>query len=103
MSREHRSARLQTREARRKLAPQREPYWYEIERGRALGYYRGDTGGSWHVREYVDGAYLKRRLGRADDRNDADGDQILSFSDAVRLVLRGHRGDEPENPDRRVV
>ena len=103
MGREHRSARLQTREARLKLTHRREPYWYEVERGRALGYYRGGKGGSWHVREFVDGAYLKRRLGRADDRNDADGDQILSFSDAVRLVVRGHLGDEHDDPDRRVV
>jgi uncharacterized protein (DUF2336 family) len=38
--RQHRSNRLQTREARAKLVPRMEP-WYEIERGRAIGYRRG--------------------------------------------------------------
>ena len=103
MAREHRSVRLQTREARRKLAPRLEPYWYEMERGRALGYYRGRKGGSWRLREFKDGAYRKRTFGRADDKNDADGDRILSFSDAVRLVLRGRNQDHVEDPGRRAV
>jgi integrase len=103
MAREHRSARLQTRDARQKLAPRHEPYWYEVERGRAIGYYRGRKGGSWLLREYVDGAYQHRRLGHADDRNDADGDQILSFTDAVRVVLRGRDRDDEQHQDRRPV
>src|SRR6266404_2924522 len=103
MARERRSARLQTREARLKLAPRAEPYWYEIERGRAIGYYRGSSGGSWWLREFADGAYRKRTLGRADDKNDADGDRVLSFSDMVRLVLRGRNQDNNEDPARRAV
>jgi integrase len=89
MARQHQSARLQTREARLKLAPRHEPYWYEVERGRSIGYHRGRRGGSWRLREFVDGAYRKRTLGRADDRNDADGTRILSFNDVIRLVLKG--------------
>ncbi len=103
MAREHRSARLQTREARRKLVPRRAPYWYELERGRAIGYYKGRKVGSWWVREFVDGTYRWRCIARADDRNDADGDRILSFSDAVRLVLRGRNQDHNEDPTRRAV
>jgi integrase len=87
MPRQHRNTRLQTREARSKLKARREPYWHDLERGRSLGYYRGVHGGSWRLREYVNGAYRKRQLGRADDVNDADGLQILSFRDAVRLAL----------------
>jgi integrase len=103
MAREHRSARLQTRDARRKLAPRREPYWYEIERGRAIGYYKGSNVGSWYIREFLDGTYRWRTLGRADDRNDADGDRILSFSDVVRLALRGRHQEHEEDPARRAV
>jgi integrase len=103
MARQRRSARLQTREARLKLAPRAEPYWYDIERGRAIGYYRGSSGGSWWLREYTNGAYRKRALSRADDKNDADGDRVLSFSDVVRLVLRGRNQDHDEDPARRAV
>jgi len=103
MARQRRSARLQTREARLKLAPRAEPYWYDLERGRAIGYYRGSSGGSWWLREYTDGAYRKRALARTDDKNDADGDRVLSFSDVVRLVLRGRNQDHDEDPARRAV
>lgn len=103
MAREHRSARLQTRDARRKLTPRRAPYWYEIERGRAIGYYKGSTVGSWCVREYIDGTYRWRALARADDKNDADGLRILSFGDVVRLVLREGNQDHDADPARRAV
>jgi len=43
---ERRSSRLRTREARLKLAPRHEPYWYDIERGRSIGYDSGRKGGS---------------------------------------------------------
>jgi integrase len=85
--RQQRSARLQSREARLKLTPRHEPYWHEVERGRSLGYRPGAKGGSWRIRERVGDLYRQRSLGRADDVNDADGRKILSFSQAVRLVL----------------
>jgi integrase len=91
MARQHRNARLQTRDARSKLKRAKEPYWHEIERGRSVGYYRGSAGGSWWLREYIGGAYRKRRLGRADDVNEADGTTILSFSDAVRAAFNEQR------------
>ena len=91
MARQHRSARLQTRDARGKLIPRKEPYWHDIERGRSIGYYRGLKGGSWWLREFVAGNYRSRRLGRADDVNEADGAMILSFTDAIRAALREDR------------
>ncbi len=91
MSRQHRNARLLTRDARSKLKPNKEPYWHDVERGRSIGYYRGGDGGSWWLREYIGGAYRKRRLGRADDTNEADGATVLSFTDAVRMALQEHR------------
>jgi integrase len=91
VSRQHRSARLQTRDARSKLAMRREPYWHDIERGRSIGYRRGRKNGAWVLREYVGETYRFRRLGRADDLNDADGTTILSFTDAVRISLQEDR------------
>jgi integrase len=43
------------------------------------------------MRERLGGAYRKSYLGRADDVNAADGRKILTFSDAVRLVLTEDR------------
>ena len=40
-------------------------------------------------------------MGRADDRNDADGTRILSFNDVIRLVLKG-REDGGEAGSRRI-
>jgi integrase len=97
MPRQHRNARLQTRDARGKLAPSKEPYWHEVERGRSIGYYRGQSGGSWWLREYVARMYRKRRLGRADDVNEADGVSVLSFKDAVRLALSDDRTTQPSS------
>lgn len=94
MARQHRNARIQTRDARAKLGPSKEPYWHEVERGRSIGYYRGRSGGSWWLREYIAGTYRKRRLGRADDVNDADGVSVLSFKDAVRLALSDDRSTQ---------
>jgi integrase len=88
MSRQHHSVRLQTRDARLKLPLRHDPYWYEVERGRSIGYHRGRRGGTWRLREFIEGAYRNRTLGRADDRNDADGTGILSFNDVIRLVLK---------------
>jgi len=92
MPRLHRNVRLQTRDARSKLAARKEPYWHEVERGRSIGYHRDQRGGgSWWLRDYVGGAYRKQRLGRADDVNEADGATILSFTDAVRAALQENR------------
>lgn len=91
MPRQHRNVRLQTRDARSKLAPRKVPYWHEIELGRAIGYYRGARGGTWVLREHIGGTHRWRRLGRADDVNEADGTTILSFADAVGIALREDR------------
>lgn len=91
MPRQHRNVRLQTRDARSKLALRKAPYWHDVERGRSIGYYRGRTGGVWLLREYIGGTHRWRRLGRADDVNEADGTTVFSFTDAVRAALRADR------------
>ena len=60
---------------------------YEIERGRASDTAEGLKGGSCVIREHVADVYRQRRLGRADDVNEAVGREVLSFSDALRLGL----------------
>ena len=98
--------RLQTREARKKLPKRSEPYWLEISRGRYIGYRRGATGGFWLLREHCQGmgkkgAYIKRRLGSADD--DGAGDGLLSWDDARRLADGEDRPTEVTVPGRYTV
>ncbi len=77
--------RLDTRTARLKLAPRREPYWRNIQDGRAIGYRRVASGkaGNWIARWYepTEGRRYQA-LGAADDMLDADGADTLSFSQA---------------------
>ncbi|HEX6992580.1 MAG TPA: hypothetical protein VF339_00375, partial [Gammaproteobacteria bacterium] len=77
---------LQTPNARRKLRPAKEPYWADLRRGLAVGYYRGPDAGTWWLREYRNGKYVKRRLGAADDDVKADGADVLSWDDAKKLA-----------------
>lgn len=91
MARLQRDARLQTRDARRKLPVEHEPFWHEVRRGLHLGYRKGLGGGVWWLREYRDGRYAKRRLGIADDEIDADGASVLSWSDAIQQVFGEER------------
>jgi integrase len=91
MARQQRNVRLQTREARSQLAISSEPYWHEIQRGRALGYYKGTHGGSWWLREYRDGRYYKRQIGQADDGIDADGQTVFTWAQALAISLGVNR------------
>jgi integrase len=83
MPRTVRDAKLETRQARLKLAIRSEPHWRAITEGCHLGYYKGTRGGSWIARRRsAQGGYLKRRLGAADDIADADGAAFLSYKQA---------------------
>lgn len=83
--------RLQTREARKKLEARDRPYYIELRRGLALGYRKGIEGGSWLLREYKGGGYVKRRLAAADDDTPGDGIAVLSWDEAQRLALGADR------------
>ena len=85
MGRAVKDARLDKRDARLKLAAQKEPYWRLISEGSHLGYYRGERVAKWvarHRRLGAGGGYLKKTLGEADDIRDADGAAILNFRQA---------------------
>jgi len=89
---------LDSKEARRRLAPRAKPYFRAIERGLHLGYRRLATGaaGPWVARHYLgDGRYEEEAIGHADDLSDADGVAILNYWQAVevareRMRLRVH-------------
>ena len=83
MPRTVRDARLETRAARGRLASRNEPYWRSIAEGWHLGYYKGRRDGTWIARYRPPGcAYKKRRLGRTDDVEDANGVTILDYKQA---------------------
>src|SRR5216684_803348 len=93
MSRTVRDAKLETRQARLKLTVQSEPYWRAITEGCHLGYYKGARGGSWIARHRsLQGGYLKRRLGAADDIADGDGVAFLSYKQAQDAALAWFTG-----------
>lgn len=83
MGRTKRSAKLDTWNARKKLQlgkTNQDP----IAPGQYLGYRRPASGaaGSWFARWRQDGKILQERLGTADDFQDADGIDVLSWDQA---------------------
>jgi integrase len=76
-------SRLDSRTARARLTVRHEPYWRAIDSGMHIGYRKGVRKTAWVARHRsAAGRYTKTVLGIADDVQDADGDAILSFSDA---------------------
>lgn len=87
MARISRDARLETRHARSRLKPRHEPYWRQIYPGLFIGYRKGARGSTWIARRSVEGKYSKKTLGMADDVADADGVEILDYSQAHQLAI----------------
>lgn len=89
MARRLRDSTLDSREARRKLAPRGEPYYRSVEKGVHLGYRRrADAAGTWLIRHFNGSAYRADRLASADDLSDADGITVLSYWQAVDAVRK---------------
>ena len=83
MARTVRDTNLETRTARARLAARHKPHWRKIDQGCHVGYYKGKRAGSWVARHFRgNGKYAEKRLGTADDVQDADGVAILSFAQA---------------------
>jgi len=91
MPRQIRDVRLQTREARQKLEPAKEPYWRELRRGLHVGYYKGHETGTWWLREIREGRRAKRRVGLADDQVPPDGKAVYSFEQVLKVALGEER------------
>ncbi|MEX1205655.1 MAG: tyrosine-type recombinase/integrase [Dongiaceae bacterium] len=83
MARTVRDTKLETREARARLARRKKPHWRTIDQGAHVGYYKGARGGSWIARYFRgEGRYTETALGTADDKQDADGVAVLSYRQA---------------------
>jgi integrase len=83
MSRTIQDAKLDTRAARLRLKMRREPYWRTISEGFAIGYRKGNKGGTWIARHYApENGRRFQAIGTADDIVDADGAHIFSFAQA---------------------
>ncbi|OAI28683.1 integrase [Methylosinus sp. R-45379] len=83
MAKTVRDSKLDSRAARERLKPQPKPYFRALDIGLHLGYRKGKTGGKWVVRRYIgDEKYLVETIGTADDGQDADGAEVLTFSQA---------------------
>lgn len=79
---------LSTPTARKRLQARAKPYWHPIAEGRALGYRRVEGPGLWRCRSYRGaGEYADQDLGLADDTLPADGKDILSFAQALKLAM----------------
>jgi integrase len=105
MARTVRNAKIDTRSARAKLNARPEPYWTVISTGCAIGYRRGEKGGTW-VGRFRDAEAQRhyRALGSADDARDADGTTVLSYTQAQELARTWFaemaRPPEQAQPDR---
>lgn len=98
MSRNPRDNRLETREARLKLKPRKEPYWRQIIPGTFLGLYRGKRESAWILRQRIDGAYKASRLGTPDDYATADGSVVLSYAQAVKMATTTQAEERAPRP-----
>jgi len=90
---------LDSKTARAKLKASGKPYWRSIDIGLHLGYRKGIRGGRWVMRRYLGNTnYVVETIGTADDNQDADAQEILSFHQAqskVRELARQYRVQAP--------
>jgi hypothetical protein len=84
MGRLIRDHRLETRTSRERLPFSVRPHWRSIATGCHIGYYKGRHCGSWIARCSKTGtrSFIQKKLGKADDVLDADGEFILDFRQA---------------------
>ncbi|MPZ57510.1 MAG: tyrosine-type recombinase/integrase [Rhizobiales bacterium] len=85
MARKVRDATMDSKDARHKLKVRGKPHYRRIGPGLHLGYRRlKGKDGTWVARFYLgDQQYAVEAIGTADDLNDADGETILTFDQAV--------------------
>jgi len=103
MARKVRHSALESRSARSKLPVRRRPYsGPSLARGISLMYRRNVTGGSWVLKSSDGhGRYWTRAIGIADDHEDADGKNVLTFfqaQDQAKKLARGGDGSTDTAP-----
>ena len=108
MARNIRSAQLETRTARLKLALRKKPYTVRVAPGLRLGYRRNEVAGTWSViaADGKGGNWVKK-FGLADDHEEANGEQVLTFwqaqENARKLARSGKSGDYEDDVGRPVT
>jgi integrase len=107
MARNVRSAQLETRTARLKLELRKKPYMVRVAPGVRLGYRRNASAGTWSViaADGKSGNWV-RKFGYADDHEEANGEQVLTFWEAqerARKLARGGKNAEEDDPGRPVI
>jgi hypothetical protein len=103
MARKVRHSALESRSARLKLKVRRRPYpGPSLARGIALMYRRNKTNGTWVLKASDGhGAYWTKGFALADDFEDADGKNVLTFhqgQDAAKKLARGEDGSADNAP-----
>jgi len=98
MTRRTRSAQLETKTARLRLAIRKKPYAVRVSPGVRLAYRRNETAGSWSVlaADGHGGNWLKQ-FAIADDFEDAHGSRVLDYwraQDKARELARGTEDSE---------
>lgn len=76
---------LSSKTSRSKLPPRNPFYWMPLDKGKSLGYRRGTNGeGSWCARVFFpdDTPPKQETFAKADDLKEADGEAILTYSQA---------------------
>jgi integrase len=107
MARNVRSAQLETRTARLKLELRKKPYTVRVAPGVRLGYRRNASAGTWSVvaADGKSGNWVKK-FGYADDHEEANGEQVLTFWEAqerARKLARGGKNAEEDDPVRPFI
>jgi hypothetical protein len=96
MARKTRSPKLENRSSRLKLGARRKPYFAVIAPGVGLGYRRCVGAGSWSVRASDGhGSNWLERFAIADDYEDANGETVLTYWQAIdkaRAIARAGEG-----------
>ena len=90
-----RSSKLENRSARLRLARRKKPYSVPIMRGVHLPYRRNKTAGPFMVRVCRCDEDWTEPLGTADDHNEADGKNILTYWQAQDLARERARVGRP--------
>jgi integrase len=100
MARTIKPANLDSRTARARLKRGRQAHWQPLQAGSHFGYHhsRIDPAGRWLLRRYLGtNKYRLTELGLADDKQDANGERILSFEQAqakARAMVETPEGDK---------
>jgi site-specific recombinase XerD len=93
MVRRIRNEKLETRSARLKLPARKKPYYVSLGQGLSVGYRRNKVAGTWVYRKADGrGGMHTLAIGSADDFEEANGESVLTYWQAVDKVRERAKG-----------